>query len=391
MSTLQGDYPISKLARAFRDFTQEEFDGLKFSMAELGQTDPITLLGKEVFDGRHRLRACDELGLTPWFEDLPEGVNPIRYLIAKNGSRRHMTPSERAVAAAKLSAWFRPGGDRKSEAYREDHSANLQNDPDQQEIARLLGVSPRMVSHAARVLSEDGPAAPAVRAAVERGEIKVSDAARIIDRPAEVQELALERVRSGSARTVTSAAGKIMEEGDEQTPARPPAGLYRTIVVDPVWPAADPRTGELNNGPDSAPASMAVEEIAGMELPLHDDGFVFLWTTQQWLPHSLKVLEEWGLRYRFTMMWQKPAGIQPPNSPEHDVEFIVAGSRGDPEFTSNFRFSSVIKAPCRDPVAGHTVKPQALYDLLRNMTPGPRLELPESGVKHWRVWQERTR
>ncbi len=248
-----------------------------------------------------------------------------------------------------------------------------------------------MVSHAARVLSEDGPAAPAVRAAVESGEIKVSDAARIIDRPAEVQELALERVRSGPARTVTNAVRQIMEEGNEQTPASPPAGLYRTIVVDPVWPAADPRTGELNNGPDSAPAGMTVEEIAGMELPLHDDGFVFLWATQQWLPHSLKVLEQWELEYRFTMMWQKPTGIQLPNSPDHDVEFIVAGSRGEPGFTSKFRFRSVIKAPCRDPVAGHTVKPQEFYNLLSKVTPGPRLELPESGVKHWPVWQERTR
>lgn len=93
MCTSEGDYPISKLATAFRDYTQEEFDGLKFSMAELGQTDPIILLGKEVFDGRHRLRACDELGITPLFEDLPDGVNPIRYLIAKNGSRRHRRPA----------------------------------------------------------------------------------------------------------------------------------------------------------------------------------------------------------------------------------------------------------------------------------------------------------
>ncbi len=73
-----------------------------------------------------------------------------------------------------------------------------------------------------------------------------------------------------------------MEEGNEQPPASPHAGLYRTIVVDPVWSAADPRTAELNNGPDSASARMTVEEIAGMELPLLDNSFVFLWITQQW-------------------------------------------------------------------------------------------------------------
>ena len=39
--------------------------------------------------------------------------------------------------------------------------------------------------HAARVLSEDSPAAPAVRLAVEQGRVTVSDASRVMDEPAE--------------------------------------------------------------------------------------------------------------------------------------------------------------------------------------------------------------
>ena len=54
------------------------------------------------------------------------------------------------------------------------------------EAAALLRVSGRTVIHAARVLSEDSPAVPAGRLAVEQGRITVSDASRVMDEPAEV-------------------------------------------------------------------------------------------------------------------------------------------------------------------------------------------------------------
>ena len=53
------------------------------------------------------------------------------------------------------------------------------------------------MAHAARVLSEDSPAVPAGRLAVEQGRITVSDASRVTDEPAEVQLRALERVTGG--------------------------------------------------------------------------------------------------------------------------------------------------------------------------------------------------
>ena len=98
--------------------------------------------------------------------------------------------------------------------------------------------------HAARVLSEDSPAAPAGRLAVEQGRITVSDASRVMDEPAEVQLRALERVTGGGSKNLAGAAqgaapgGWIAEVGEViggagptpwrvwQTPARwvSPAG-----------------------------------------------------------------------------------------------------------------------------------------------------------------------
>ena len=100
------------------------------------------------------------------------------------------------------------------------------------------------MAHAARVLSEDSPAAPEVRLAVEQGRVTVSDASRVMDEPAEVQLRALERVTGGGSRNLAGAAqglppgGWIAEVGEViggagptpwrvwQTPARwvSPAG-----------------------------------------------------------------------------------------------------------------------------------------------------------------------
>ena len=78
------------------------------------------------------------------------------------------------------------------------------------------------MAHAARVLSEDSPAAPTVRLAVEQGRVTVSDASRVIDEPAEVQLRALERVTRGGSRNLAGAARQVNDETSRQEDDYPP-------------------------------------------------------------------------------------------------------------------------------------------------------------------------
>ena len=64
------------------------------------------------------------------------------------------------------------------------------------------------MAHAARVLSEDSPAAPAV----EQGRATVSDASRVMDEPAEVQLRALERVIRGGSRNLAGTARRVNDD-----------------------------------------------------------------------------------------------------------------------------------------------------------------------------------
>ena len=217
MSTPIKDYTASDEANLFPEASPEEYQAILASIEEIGQQEPIARKDDQIIDGRNRYRACRELGIEPKFTELGDNVDPLKYVLAKNLARRHLDASQRAVIAYKLSAWSKPGGDRRSEAYREgvDQSAILPDGFSQEQSAKLLAVSPRSVRQAGKVISEDSPVVPALRHAVEAaGErrINISDAAKVVDQPAAVQEQALDRVLRGESKTISSAVRQIQSE-----------------------------------------------------------------------------------------------------------------------------------------------------------------------------------
>ena len=203
----QQERPISDLAKIFPEMTPGEFAALVESIREEGLHDPIALWQGQVIDGRHRYAACAEAGVQPRFHHLADDDDPLRYVLAKNALRRHLTESQRAVVAHRLSAGSAPGRPR-----QQDNVANLPISFTMQQAADMLRVSKRMVGHAGRVLSVGGPAAPALRQAVEQGTISVSDASRVVDQTVEVQVAALERVVRGESRTMASAVQRVNRE-----------------------------------------------------------------------------------------------------------------------------------------------------------------------------------
>ena len=158
-----------------------------------------------------------------------------------------------------------------------------------------------------------------------------------------------------------------------------PQGVYRTLVIDPPWPVdkitAAGATPHNSAGGMEYPV-MQVSEIR--ELPVADllapDAWVFLWTTQRFLRDAQDMVEsDWGLRYRFVMVWHKDSGFQPFGLPKYNAEFVVVAANGKPEFVDLKAFSIAFNAPSR----GHSVKPLEFYELLERVTVAPRLSMFE--------------
>jgi N6-adenosine-specific RNA methylase IME4 len=155
---------------------------------------------------------------------------------------------------------------------------------------------------------------------------------------------------------------------------------YRTIVADPPWDYGEgfvngPARGVgWSNGKPLPYQPMTVEAIA--DLPVeqwaHPGGaFVFLWTTNRYLPDAFDVLAAWGFRYRQTLVWAKGdaspfAGAVAPNS----AEYLLVGRRGGARREGTWP-SSVIAANRGD----HSAKPDVFGDLIEAVSPGPYLEL----------------
>jgi hypothetical protein len=122
-----------------------------------------------ILDGRNRYRACLAAGVGPVFRPFT-GDDPIRFVLAANIHRRHLTESQRAMIAAQI-ATRQHGGDRKS-----DQAATLPVDiPTQTEAAEMLNVSERSVRTARKVLEQ---AEPADVKAITEGKATVSGIAK---------------------------------------------------------------------------------------------------------------------------------------------------------------------------------------------------------------------
>ena len=91
---------VHPFAHTFPLMGSEEFEGLKRSIAVHGLEEPITLHEGIILDGRHRCRACLELGVTPTFAPWNGRGRPEDFIYAKNRNRRQLTKGQAALVDA---------------------------------------------------------------------------------------------------------------------------------------------------------------------------------------------------------------------------------------------------------------------------------------------------
>ena len=318
-------YPISEYALLFPDMAQEDYARLLASIGENGLLEPIAVWRGEVIDGRHRLQACAEAGVEPRFSQLEDATDPVEYVLARNEARRHLDDSQRAVAAYKLSAGSRPGPPRQDG----EQSANLHNTFSftQGQAAELLRVSRRNVNYAGKVLAAASPAAPALRRAVERGQIKVSDAANVVGQPAEVQEAALARAASGVAKTLGRAVRQLNSERAEAAEAAAAAAnrskpldetitLHRAALGDLAKLVAAASVDRIITHPPHGRESLPLlAELAAFAAhALQPSGSLVVLSGMEQLPETLERLKhpdlhwvaEFDYRDNGTTTWSRP-------------------------------------------------------------------------------------
>lgn len=160
------DTKLHPIASIFPAMSEAEFEKLKADIAENGQRESIVYWNQMLVDGRHRLRACQELNIEPMEVELEPSDDPVAYAVSTNLNRRHLKQSQRAMIAAKMATMGegRPSKTRSNDLFNQD------------DAAAMLSVSVPTLKRAKYVLDHGSQS---LIDAVERTDITVAMAAKL--------------------------------------------------------------------------------------------------------------------------------------------------------------------------------------------------------------------
>jgi hypothetical protein len=103
MSTRQKALKIHPICDMVPKMSAEAFEALKADIQKNGQVDPIWVKTGEIIDGRHRWRACRELGRQCKTQEF-QGDDIETFVISVNVSRRHLSNNQKAWFIKRLLA-----------------------------------------------------------------------------------------------------------------------------------------------------------------------------------------------------------------------------------------------------------------------------------------------
>jgi hypothetical protein len=159
----------------------DEYARLEGDIKARGQQHPITVYREQILDGRHRYRACQALGIEPQFEPfIGDDQSALAFVIGENLHRRHLSPSQVGMVAAKFAAMVKAEAAERERAGKKPSGDMTGGSGEKGETAVILGnrfgIGETTVRKAVKV-REQGT--PELVAAVESGTITVNEGARI--------------------------------------------------------------------------------------------------------------------------------------------------------------------------------------------------------------------
>ena len=360
------------LAYLFPLMLPEQFVALKADIAKNGQKEAIITWGErepKIIDGRHRYRACMELGIKPKiFTSLLSSEELLSWVISKNLHRRHLNESQRAMVAARIANLEH--GQRADLAQEQERQICRSSPMTQAQAATLVSVGERSVRTAKKV-QEQGT--PELVAMVDAGKVSVSAAATLVEEPEETQRAVVEQVQTGKAKTTKAAIKQIRNdakrEAAQQLVHTDPT-TFNVVLADPPWEYGNSGVnGAASNHfpPMSTPDMYDFLERSNIQVA--DNAVLFMWGTAPLLKDAMQLVDAWGFNYKTMGIWHK-LRKQPGTGfyARIDHEYYLIATRGSmlPTATPIPCISSVITAPTQE----HSRKPVQLHEDIEALYPG---------------------
>lgn len=170
-------------------------------------------------------------------------------------------------------------------------------------------------------------------------------------------------------------------------------GTFGTVLADPPWRFAN-RTGKV------APEHKRLARYATLTLPaiaslpvarlMLPASHLYLWVPNALLSEGLTVMRQWGFTYKTTLVWYK---VRKDGGPDRRgvgfyfrnvTELVLFGVCGGLRtLAPGRRQANIIVSQKRE----HSRKPEALYQIIEQCSPGPYLELFARHLRPgWTQW-----
>ena len=356
--------------------SSEDFTALKTDIAARGVLVPVEYdESGNILDGHHRVKACEELGLSDWPRFIRKGLTEAEKRVHArqlNLARRHLNQTQkRDLIADQLKETPEKSNRQVAEGLGVDHKTVA--------AVRAEGEGRGEIPHVSERKDTLGRSQPARKPIVTR--YVDPEPANRKEQERQVKEA---RAEKAAVRRVER-LDNLSEIARCNTPLSASV-RYPIIYADPPWRYENPPIGASSRSIENHYPTMTLEEICA--LPVADmatpAAMLYLWATAPKLPECLQVVEAWGFEYRTHMVWDKVhIGMGYHARSQHELLLICR--RGDiPPPEAGTQPASIY----REARGEHSAKPAFFAEMIESAYPGlPKIELfcraPRPG---WAVW-----
>lgn len=372
-STTLAFHPIASI---FPLLEGAALDALASDIKTRGLLEPVWIYEGQILDGRNRARACALAGVAVQTRAFAGTASEaIAHVWSLNFTRRHLSPSQAAIADARrnqIAETYAPvrkaAKARQAEGGREKVSQRIEQPPNERKTdtirAKAAGTNRMYINVADKLVAEH----PEKATQVERGEKTIAQVTREIRR----------------------------EEILTKTPAAP-TGKYRVLYCDPPWKYGDSgiisKDGitEAYTKAETHYPTMSIAELCA--LPIREiakaDAVLWLWTTSPLLAESFDVIKAWGFTYKASMIWYKVRhNVGHYVSVRHELLLICTRGSCLPDVATLYPSVQTIER-----TKEHSAKPEEFRAIIDTIYPrGERIELFARGhaPKGWAMWGNET-
>ncbi len=132
---------------------------------------------------------------------------------------------------------------------------------------------------------------------------------------------------------------------------------------------------------------MPTADIALLKPDAAEDAHLYLWATSAFLSTAFLIAEAWGFSYSTTLVWCKPPrGFCGRATFSPVTEYVLFCRRG-----ALAAKQQVYRNWFEWPRQAHSAKPDAFYDLVESVSPGPYLEMFARRARFgWDYWGDQS-